>query len=440
MGIPYKELTLSEFEKLISDTNSSILCGNGLSINFDNRLSMNNLGKSLYNAHCTWKAHSNYKIISNAAFKDGLKTNYSGAKKVINRIKSEEDLENFFKCAILFANQIIEDGNVVKWLNNNGFDSTLVFGVSQIDILHEIISQAKTKSVLCVNYEYWSLVVYFVLALDNAPDDVYVLDKTNIFVDAVLAGGQYAFTKQQLKLSGASIIAETVINGIAIYLRFLFAINILINGSGVNVTEFSNWDKLNIQKIDELFSKFEHLLTTNYDLLIENITGRTVRHLHGEYSKNKNVVFYQSMSVLLGMCKFDLSTVILGEYFGGKTFFMNTAQGCAGKFPNYSVQFYSKILEDIIRKQKTKTFVLFGLCADNDYHIIRDLQVYMGLDKVQNAEIVFCYYDECAKNGFLDVYKKCITYSSELSDFVRNNIKLSLIDSKEILGKYFISR
>jgi hypothetical protein len=72
MDIPYKELTLSEFEKLISDTKSSILCGNGLSINFDNRLSMNNLGKSLYNAHCTWKEHSNYKIISDAAFKEKI--------------------------------------------------------------------------------------------------------------------------------------------------------------------------------------------------------------------------------------------------------------------------------------------------------------------------------------------------------------------------------
>jgi len=440
MGIPYKELTLSEFEKLVSDTNSSIICGNGLSINFDNRLLMNNLGKSLYRAHCTWKAHSNYKIISNAAFKDGLKTNYSGAKKIITRIKSEEDIENFFKCAISFVYQIVEDGNVVKWLNDNGFNSNLVFGISQIDILNEIISQAKTKSVLCVNYEYWSLVVYFVLALYNAPDDVYTLDKTNIFVDAVLTGGQYSFTKQQSKFSGASIIAETVINGVAIYLRFLFAINILMDGSGVNTIEFSNWDRLNISKVNELFSKFEHLITTNYDLLIENITNRTVKHLHGEYSKNENVVFYQSMSVLLGTSKFDLSTIIVGDYFGGKTFFINTAQGCAGKFPNSSVQFYSKILEDIIKKQKTKTFVLFGLCADNDYHIIRDLQVYMRLEKTKNAEIVFCYYDEYAKNGFLDVYEKCITYSSELSNFVRNNIKLSLIDSKEILGKYFISR
>ena len=54
MNVHYKELTLSEIEKLISDTNSSIICGNGFSINFDNRLSMNNLGKSLYRAHCTW--------------------------------------------------------------------------------------------------------------------------------------------------------------------------------------------------------------------------------------------------------------------------------------------------------------------------------------------------------------------------------------------------
>ena len=391
---------------------------------------MNNLGKSLYNAHCTWKAHSNYKIISNAAFKDGLQTNYNGAKIIVNRLNSKEELENFFRCAISFARQIAEDDSVVKWINDNGFNSNLVFGVSKIDILYEIISQAKAKSDLCVNYEYWSLIFYFVLVINNIPGDIFV-DKRNIFVAAVLNGAQYSFIKQRLELSGSSITAETVINGVAIYLRFLFAINILMDGRGVNVTEFSNWNDLNILNINELFSAFDHLLTTNYDLLIEKITSRTVKHLHGEYSKNENVVFYQSMSLLLGMSKFDLSTVIIGDYFGGKTFFINTAQGCVDKFPNSSVQFYSKILEDVIRKQKTKTFVLFGLCADNDYHIIRDLQVYM------DTEIVFCYYDKYAKDGFLDVYQKCINYSSELSDFVRNNIKLSLIDFKEILGKYF---
>lgn len=218
----------------------------------------------------------------------------------------------------------------------------------------------------------------------------------------------------------------------------MFAINILLEGHGINVNELTNWSKFDKSKINELFSKFDHLLTTNYDLLIENIAGRTVRHLHGEYSKKENVVFYQSMSVSFDMNKIDLSTIIVGDYFGGKTFFINTAQTCAGKFPNSSVQYNSKILEDIIRKQKTTTVVIFGLCVDNDYHIIRDLQVYMGLENIQNAEIVFCYYDDYAKNGFLNVYEKCITYSSNLNDFVRNNIKLSLMDSKKILNKYFI--
>lgn len=440
MSVDYKELALLDFEKLISDTNSSLLCGNGLSINFDNRLSMSSLGKSLYNAHCTWKAYSNYKIISNIAFRGGLRTNYYGAKRIINRIKNEEDLENFFNCANSFVSQIVEDGNVVNWLNDNGFNSKLVFGVSQMDILNEIISQSKKQGVLCVNYEYWSLVVYFVLALSNAPEDVYKFDSTNIFVESVLAGSQYSLTKNQIELSGASIVSDTVINGVAIYLRFLFAINILIDGCGVNVTGFSNWNKLNISKINELLSKFDYLLTTNYDLILENITGRAVRHLHGQFSEKENVVFYQSLSVLAGMNKFDLSTVVVGDYFGGKTYFINTAQRCSGKFPNSSVEFYSEILEDIIRKQKTNTFVLFGLCSDNDYHIIRDLQVYMGLENTKNAEIVFCYFDKYAKDGFLDVYEKCITYSSELSDFVRNKIKLSLIDSKEILGKYFTRR
>jgi hypothetical protein len=435
MSIPYEELTLSDFEKLVSSTNSTILCGNGLSINFDNRLSMDNLGKSLYRAHCTWEKHSIYNVISNAAFEKKLLENYTGAKKIIKRVKNEEDLKGFFNSAILFSSQIIRDGILIKWLNNNGYNSPLVFGVSQIDILSELISEANTKGVFSVNYEYWSLVVYFILAVSKAPDNIYTLDKANYFVDAVLIGGLNNFLNTT---DSASITGETIMNGVTIYLRFLFAINILLDGSSVYTTKLSNWDMWDISKIKDLFSKFDHLLTTNYDRVIENITGRTVRHLHGEYTEDENIVFNQSMSVMLNNSKFDLSTVILGDYFCGKTFLMNTAKKCAGSFPNSLVQYYTETIEDIIRAQKTKTFVLFGLRADNDFHIIRDLQVFMGLEKTQNAQIVYCYYGTDAKNGFLNIYDKCISYGSELNNFVRNNIKVSLIDTKEILAKHFV--
>lgn len=439
MSIQYSELNLDEFEKLISDTNSSILCGNGFSINFDDRLSMNNLGKSLYRAHCTWKAHSNYKITSNKDFKNGLKANYNGARKVIDGIYSEKDLEEFFSSAILFACQIVEDDKVLTWLNDNKFNSSLVFGVSQTDILREIVAQAKSKSVLCVNYEYWSLIVYFILALNNAPKDIYSLDKTNIFVNAVLKGGQYSYIKGKTELSGTSLISETITNGVAIYLRFLFAINILIDGSSVNVSELKNWGKLDTNKINKLFERFNYLLTTNYDLLIEKITDRTVDHLHGKYSKDEHVVFYQTLNIFLGLNKYDLSTITVGDYFTEKTFSMLTAQLCSGKRPNSSILFSTKILEKVIRIQKAETIVLFGLCVDNDYHIIRDLQFNMALESRQNANIVFCYYDEYAKKGFLEVFEKCITYRSDVNDFVRNNIKLSLIDSNIILNKYFVN-
>jgi len=73
---------------------------------------------------------------------------------------------------------------------------------------------------------------------------------------------------------------------------------------------------------------------------------------------------------------------------------------CSGKFPNSSVQFYSKILEDIIRKQKIKTVVIFGLCADNDYHIIRDLQFYMGSEKHKMLKLYFATTMNTLKTDF----------------------------------------
>lgn len=50
----------------------------------------------------------------------------------------------------------------------------------------------------------------------------------------------------------------------------------------------------------------------------------------------------------------------------------------------------------------------------------------MGLKKTKNAEIVYYYYNEYAKNEFFDIYRKCITCLSEINNFVRNNIKLLL--------------
>lgn len=439
MGINFNEIDLSEFEHLISKSNSAIICGNGLSINFDDRLSIQNLGKTLYHAHCTWKEHSSYKVTSNAIFRNGLKANYDSARKIINKISCEDDLRIFFQSALDLATQIVNSTDVLKWLDENRFVSKLVFGISQIDILREILSQAKDKDIFCVNYEYWSIMVYFVLVLDNAPASVFELDKSNIFIKAVIVGSQYEIADNKKDLNAATFISKTVINGVAIYLRFLFAINILIDGIGVNVTEMTRWNELNISNINKFFSLFNYLLTTNYDLLIEKITDRAVKHLHGKYSKIENVVLYQSLSVLLGMNKLDLSTIIVGDYFGGKTFLLTTAQECAGKAPNSVIQYSSTIIKDVIRIKKANTVVLFGLCADNDFHILRDLQVYMG-EEINNAHIVFCYYDKSAKQGFADAYEKCISYSNELNNCVENNICVSLMDSKKILNEFFTTQ
>jgi len=372
-------------------------------------------------------------VSSKASFQSKLNSNYIGAKKVLNKIKSHEDLEKFFMSAISFAKQLVENNNAIQWIINKNYNVNLVFGINQIDILKEIISQADSKNVLCINYEYWSIIVYFILIMEKAPNNIFVLDRNNIFISAVLAGNVFSILEE--RLDSSYFISQTVVNGLFIYLRFLFSINILIDGCGLDVTEFKYWDKLNKKKIKEFLMNFNYLITTNYDKIIEQITNRNVRHLHGEFSETSKIILYQSLSVNLYGKKIDLSSVILGDYFSGKTFFINTAQLSTKNYPNTPFYYYSEILKEINIKNNSNTIVIFGLCPDNDYHIIRDLQCNLGL---KSSQIIFCYFDDYAKYRFLEVYEKCIRYSEEFNIAVRNNINLSLINTQEILDKYFI--
>lgn len=424
MGITYNTLGLRDFEGLAKNSNSTFLCGNGLSINFDDRLQMRNLGKSLYHAHCEWKRTAVYKVLSNQTFKDGLKSNYAGAKKIINRIKSESDLLAFFNSGISVVKTLIDNGTLTKWFDGEGYNKRLEFGASVVGTLRTLMNQAQTDGVASANYEYWSLVVYLVLALKKAPETIYKRDEHNMFENAVLEGSQYSYLTES---TFSAIIDETVINGVFIYLRYLFSINILLDGSGLNPTKFSKWNYLDLKTIDAFLGNFKHLATTNYDLIIEKITGRKVLHIHGEYNKSENVVFYQTLLLHDGMDKIDLSTIMIGDYITNKTFAANVSQLSSKNNPNSSLRYYADVFRELIKNHTSNVFIIFGLCIDNDYHIIRFLQTEMMMQQINNAEIVYCFWDEPAKEGFLSAYEKCITYSSDANEFVKNSIKLSLV-------------
>ena len=75
---------------------------------------------------------------------------------------------------------------------------------------------------------------------------------------------------------------------------------------------------------------------------------------------------------------------------------------------------------------------------NNDFHIIRNLQVFLERSRLKKCKIVYCYFNTEDKMSFERAYKSCITYSDELNKYVRENISTYTLDSHYILQHFFI--
>ena len=174
-------------------------------------------------------------------------------------------------------------------------------------------------------------------------------------------------------------------------------------------------------------------MTTNYDLLLENLTNQPIRHLHGCYMRSQQIVLGQSLGVFIDAIRYDLSSILIGDYFISKTFFAITAH-MSGNGPD----FYNENMEQVISGDKSDTIVIFGLNINNDFHIIRNLQVFLERSRLKKCKIVYCYFNAEDKISFERAYESCITYSDELNKYVQENISTYTLDSHYILQHFFI--
>ena len=432
----YNEINYDELIKEASENASAFLCGNGFSINFDNDYKLSKLVERLYKTHCHLNQNDTYDIDLNKTYNMVLKENYNATKRILKKINSETAFSLLFSNAVALACSIIENKSALSWLNDNGFNSRLTFGLAHIDLVYSIVEQAKKNGDMYVNYEYWTVLIYYIIALKNIPSEVYSFDENNIFVSAVLAGNTHSLINEPP--SGTNIYLDTSTNGMYTYLHFLFSTNILLDGKSFNVTNLSNWDNLYIDKIKLFLLNFDNLMTTNYDRLLEDITKREISHLHGSYFKHKKRVMSQSLGVFYNLVRYDLSTTVIGDYFLSKMFLQITSRIAAKQPQNSDIEVYAQILERIIKEAHSQVIVIFGLNMDNDYHILRDIQIYFEAGRTKTPHIIYCYYSEIDKNSFINAYDACITYSPKLCDFVRNDIKVSILDSKEMIKNVFV--
>lgn len=421
------EISFTELVDLVSNNKSALICGNGFSINFDSRYMCRNLMDSLYDTHRHILKYYKYTITAKQSFKDVLFDNFENALKEIRKLNTKEKFVHFFDDAVKFADTILGNPKILNWIETENINQKLVFGLTRLDLLKNILEQAK-NNVFNVNYEYWTIIIYFILSMRKAPASLYFPSNNNTFVKAVLKGA-----KSELEnISEAD--EYSIINGVYIYFRFLFSANILLNGDSVNVEKLKKWKFIDLNIINRFLSHFDSLMTTNYDIILENITHRNIGHLHGYFSKNQEMVWRQSLSITYDLNKYNLSTIIIGDYFLSKTVYALIAD-LAKKFDyNTKIKRYDKIIEENIKDKKSNTVIIFELNIDNDYHIIRSIQVNMTF--LKNPHIIYCYFSDEDRKSFESVYNQSITYSEDLSERVKT-IKVSYTDSKKIITNVF---
>ncbi len=427
----YTELSYNELMSIVKTHKAALICGNGLSINFDEGYMAGKLSERLFETHCHIIKNYDYDVFGDTKYNAALKENVKGTFDALGQIKSQDNFNWLFSSALAFAKSIVGSEKVLNWLNTSGNNLGLTFGLSPITLLETIVAQADKYDIFNVNYEHLTILIYFVIALKKAPQEIYRFDITNLFVQAVSWGCRYRFTKQQ---GNGDALQNAIISGMFAYYRFLYASNILMNGKSYHVEQLQNWNGIDRQSLSAFLNMFDFVMTTNYDKILDNISSQKIHHLHGEFSMDRNIVLHQTLGVKYGLTRYDISTILIGDYFLSKAFLPNSASLAMGTGNNSKYDFYSKILEKTIRGAHTEAIVKLGLNIENDYHILRYLQILLESGGVKSPKIIYCYYTEADKDSFLGSYDKCITYSTELSEFVRNNISVYVVKSQDVLN------
>lgn len=420
-----------ELNDLLKNDNCAFLCGNGFSINFDNDFA--DIYSNLYSAHKELIYNSNYVIKANSKFKNKFENNY---KKVLNHIKyiSENKFYKIFEDALIFANTIIKNKDLINELKENKMITKMTFGLSELDILKDICRRGDEKSYTGVNIENWSILIYFYHSIDLLNTNLYEFPKNNLFITLAKLGNT-----SNIKITDEEDAkTKTLSNGFITYYRFLFSIAIFSKGKSIYFKKLKNTDNLNLKKIKEFLKKFDLIMTLNFDLIIENLINESIEHLHGKFVINQEYYVYNQRLILQKNNDFiDLSDILIGDYFIFKTFLSTVNQLASNENNNKKLDHVSKKLKYLIGHNLIEKIVIFGMNIENDYHILRNLMISMYFSNIENPEIIYCYFNEKEKLEFEKQFKKVITYSDKLNDY-SNNITRSFIKTQDILNNIFM--
>ncbi|HDR7655444.1 TPA: hypothetical protein QCX68_000846 [Bacillus wiedmannii] len=428
------EISLKDFNKVLDESNSAFLCGNGFSINFD--WDFRNIFDRLYAAHKELLYNSFYNVKGSTLFNKKCKQNYQNLKQHL-RYLSEADLYKVFEDALIFAKSIQNSPKLLEDFSEMKLVDELVFKLSQIDILHQICDTGSKNGIRSVNIEYWPILIHFYFAIKKINPSYYKFPERNSFIDCVKMGDISVIKFE----GGNDLIEKVILNGFTIYYRLLFSIAIFSNGKAINFSLLENIENLNLSKINQFLEKFQALLTLNYDHILESVTNRKVIHIHGEYIKEeKEFVHNQSLGMNSKYGLISFSDILIGDFFTLKHKSNVVSYFASKNSPvNKPMELASNKIGKIICNKKINTFVIFGMSIANDQHILRDIMTSFYTEQVENPQIIYCYFTEEERETFSEQYQLCITFSEKLNKYVEN-IKVKYVKTEDIRNVYFLKR
>ncbi|WP_102692354.1 hypothetical protein [Rummeliibacillus pycnus] len=426
-----EEIKILNFEEHLDNHNTAFLCGNGFSMNFDS--DFRNIYQNLYIYHKKVIYNSSYKVKANENFRHKCIENFKSVKQFLRNI-SEDGLYKIFEDAFIFAKTIKENKRLVEELWEKKKIKSLVFGLSEIDILNQICEIGENKGITYVSIEHWTILIHFYFAIKEINTKHYQFPNNNSFITVLNVGNKSPIT---LLPEQDQVLEKVIFNGFTTYYRFLFSTAIFSNGKAVEFSKLSNIDNLEINKIKSFLNKYNLLLSLNYDKIVENLVNERVVHLHGEFVENKiEYVYSQSLGLDYDEGYVSFSDILIGDYFTFKTILPIINVNSRNIF-NKKATYFSKNIETLIQEYSINCVVIFGMNIENDQHVIRNLMLAFFNAKQQNPQLIYCYYTPEEKKEFEEQFKAVITFSEEVSEYAKN-IKVSYIKTQDVLKQYFL--
>ncbi|MBZ3935157.1 hypothetical protein [Methanimicrococcus blatticola] len=426
---------IQELEEELRNKKCALLCGNGISINFDSGFSK--VFENLFCAHTDLYKKTKYDIKANDInFSTKCNENYDAICNELRTItKTQYNL--IFEDGIAFAKSIVDHPRIYDDLKNNELLTELVFGKSEWTCLASLYDVGIKKGSSSVNIEYWTILIYFYFAIKKIDPDYYKFPKNNKFLNLIQIGYKSKATLSE-ELEN-EIHTNVIFNGLNIYFKMLFSLAIYNSGKATNLERCDKISKIDNKKINVFLNSFQTIFTLNYDHLIEKITGRKdIKHLHGSYILDKiEYVYYQSFSIIENNETVSCSDIMIGDYFINKTLYPIIAKFSSKLSTiNKRIELEPEIITDETNKKRIETYLIFGMNIENDQNILRNIMVAFYSAKILKPKIIYAYCTENEKQEFEKQFFEVITFDQNMSDYARN-INVEYIETRIILERFF---